>query len=120
MVFMRCVMDHGMRAMWRRRTAAMMGAVVGRVVFRASQRIGARMPRTRAGERDQRRDDAAEQREEEDGLIHRAYALSFVMPGLVPGIPLRRAHTFLVGMAGTSPAMTEYLLLPRTLSPSSS
>jgi hypothetical protein len=50
----------------------------------------------------------------------RGYILSFVMPGLVPGIPLRRALAFLIGMAGTSPAMTERVLaVPITLSPSS-
>src|SRR4051794_5220002 len=40
----------------------------------------------------------------------RGYTLSFVMPGLVPGIPLRRTCAFLIGMAGTSPAMTECVL----------
>jgi hypothetical protein len=31
------------------------------------------------------------------------------MPGLVPGIPFRRALCFLIEMAGTSPAMTKKL-----------
>ncbi len=30
-----------------------------------------------------------------------------VMPGLVPGIPLRMALALLIEMAGTSPAMTK-------------
>jgi hypothetical protein len=56
--------------MRRRRTAAGMRAVIGRVIFRARHRIGTGMARARTGERDQRRDDAAEQRQEDDGLIH--------------------------------------------------
>ncbi len=42
-----------------------------------------------------------------EGLLRGAFHTpSFVMPGLDPGIPIRRAQCLISEMAGTSPAMT--------------
>ena len=72
MVFVRCTSNDSVVAVRRRRTAAGVRAVIVRVVFRAWRRVCARVPLPRTGEGDQSRNNAAEQRKEDDGLIHGA------------------------------------------------
>ena len=73
-------MDDGVVAMRRRRAVAVIDASMAGVVLGTVSGVGiaARMTRARAGERDQAGDDAAEQRQEDDRLIHYAARQPFI------------------------------------------
>ena len=57
-------------AVGRRSAAAGMGTKIVRVTFRPMPRAAARVACARTGDRNDRRDNAAKQREEDDRLIH--------------------------------------------------
>src|ERR1044072_7308272 len=70
MVSVAVVMDDSVVAVGRWGTAGLWG-VIARVVLRAVSRPPPRMPRACAAQRNDRRNDAAEQREKDDRLIHK-------------------------------------------------